>query len=385
MKVEQKKFSLIHFFVFIVLFCTYILPTGIISTSFSASKLLFVLVICGLYMLTLKKFDIKEVIFLGIIIVMTVLSKNINYLMFITLAFLKKVLNYREDIVNYIKKSKILYVCLIFTLLYSLLFAGTGGRYAFAAIKEINQSGLSIFCLALLLMCKNKKVGWFTLLFGLLTISRSYYLAFIIYIFSKTKISEKISSMKITTKLNYFNLTVITSVILIGFGVFYIYEYKLGNIFWGDNISNRLYNFLDYSNFFRFVAVINILLVFKMAPTKLLFGVSDREFIQYGILVARELNIPYKYLVPHNLFFSHLKMYGIFSLFETIYVSSILKRVVDSKNFMIFIAIFMYSIFLGAGLYSYWLYLSVFVFLLYSNQSEERKTTGGSENENIND
>ena len=39
--------------------------------------------------------------------------------------------------------------------------------------------------------------------------------------------------------------------------------YKNGNIFWGDEIKNRLYNLLDYSNYFRFTTNILIILMFQ--------------------------------------------------------------------------------------------------------------------------
>ena len=79
-----------------------------------------------------------------------------------------------------------------------------------------------------------------------------------------------------------------------------------------------------------------------------------------GMEIAEKMKIPYKYIEPHNLFFSHLKMYGIFSIVETIYIHIILKKVINKDNFLLYIAIFLYSIILGAGLYSYWLYLSFF-------------------------
>ena len=58
---------------------------------------------------------------------------------------------------------------------------------------------------------------------------------------------------------------------------------------------------------------------------------------------------------------------------ETIYVHIILKKIVNKENFMIYIAIFLYSIILGAGLYSYWLYLTFFMLVLNEESNEERK------------
>lgn len=371
----KKTNFIVHCFTLIVLFCIYIFPTGIIDSNFPFSKFIFILSICGLYILTIDKINLREFMFLVLIIVFTLITKNVNYLLFITISFMDKMLKYKDIIKEYLLKSKILYICLLFTIIYSILFFGTGGRYAFTAIKEINQSGLSIFCLAMLLLKKNKKVGIFTLLFGLLTISRSYYLAVLVYILSKTKICKKlIKKEKVIKFWSYTKITIISSLGLIFLGIFYIQQYKMGNIFWGDNVSNRLYTFLDYSNFFRFVAIINLVLLFKYIPHKLLFGITDEEFIKFGSMVSNELGIPYKYIVPHNLFYSHLKIYGIFSIFEILYVSNILKKIVNDNNFYIYISIVFYSIILGAGLYSYWLYLTIFVLII---------NDGGKKNESI--
>jgi len=372
---RKKNNHLIIFTIFIILFCTYIFPTGLIDPSYTYSKFIFVLSICFCYLLSLKQMRIWELIYMIIIILLSIISKNINYMVFITIPYLDKLLKKKDVIKDYILSSKILYVCLIFTIIYSFVFAGTNGRYAFTAIKEINQSGLAIFCLGLMLMKKNKKIGIFTLLLGLLTFSRSYYLAIIICLISKLKTVRKVLlKEKIVKFCNYTNLTIISSVVLIIIGFFYIEQYKNGNIFWGDQLSNRLYTFLDYSNFFRFTAIVNLILIFKYMPSKLLFGISEHEFVFFGSGIADKLGIPYSAIVPHNLFYSHLKIYGIFSFVETIYVSIILKKVVNQYNFLIFIAIVLYSFILGAGLYSYWLYLSCFVLIM----------NGGNQNENIN-
>ena len=128
-------------------------------------------------------------------------------------------------------------------------------------------------------------------------------------------------------------------------------------------IKNRLTEFLDYSNFFRFVAVTNTLLIFRHFPGKLLFGMTDFEYIHYGKIVAVRQAIPYKSTVPHNLFFSHLKIYGLFAIFEIYYVSKKIQKIVNKDNFFIYLAIVAYSVILGAGLYSYWLFLSIFMFV----------------------
>lgn len=381
MRLTQKL--IVKLVIFTVLFCTYILPTGIMTEGdYTLPKIIFVLIIGILYLLSIintKKISKRELLFDIIIIGITIYTKNINYIMFITICFLDKFMKYKDDINEYFNKSKILYICLIFTLIYSVIFSfsdDSRGRYAFAAIKEINQSGLSIFCLGILLLQKNKKVGIFTLIFGCLTFSRSYYLAILSFLiftfFRKRKIINKI-----TRFLNYWNITVISSVVLILLGVFYINAYRAGKIYLGDYVSNRLYTFLDYSNFFRFQSVIILLQCFQKYPLKILFGMTDVEFIDFGYEISREMNLPYRGTPPHNLFFSHLKIYGVFAIVEIIYVSKILKRIINNENFGIYLAIALYSIFLGAGLYSYWLYLSVFVLIYFKNAKIDEGVING--------
>ena len=372
---NNMKFVLTHkkivkIVVFLILFCTYILPTAEISAEniYGPPKAIFVVVIVITYILTFKKCSVKEVLFGILIVFMTIYTKEINYLMFITIMFLDKLIEYKDYVKDYLKKSNILYVCFIFTLFYSAVYFGENNRYAHTSIKEINQSGLAIFCLAVLLFQKNKKLAIFTLLFGFLTLSRSYLLATACFLVFKTNLAKKIFTQKMVSIMNYTNLTIISSLALFLLGIFYIIQYKMGNIIFTSNSVNRLFTLLDLSNFFRFTAIIIVVLLFKNNLPKLLTGITDAEFIKFGQATANELGIMYRVTVPHNLFFSHLKIYGIFAFFEIMYTSSILKKITNTKNFGIYIGIALYSIFLGAGFYSYWLYLSAFV--LIANMGE---------------
>lgn len=366
-----KKTNIINITIIITLFCTYVFPVGLIDSSIPLEKLIFTLVISGLLVFFSKKFTIKEIIFILLIIVLTILSKSINYLLFVPIVFLDKIILEEKQINYFLKTSNILYVCLFFTFLYSLISFGNGGRYAHSAILEINQSGLAIFCLALLLIKKNKKIGYMTLFFGLLTFSRSYYLAVILYFLSKTSLFKKICKLKSIIKLSsYTKITIISTIILFLVGIYFIDQYKLGNIFWGDELSTRLFNFLDYSNLFRFMANIAVLSIFYLNPKKLLFGITDAEYIKYGNKVYSDYGVVYKYTNPHNLFLSHLKLYGFFSIIEIMYVSTILKKITTKDNLLVLYGIILYSIFLGAGLYSYWLYLSIFVLINLKKEKE---------------
>lgn len=378
---KKKINSVMDLVVYTVLFCTYILPVGIIDEgNYTLPKIIFVLMIGFIYVsmiVSTGRINKKELIFDIIIVLATVYTKNVNYLTFFTICFLEKIVQYKDDIIDILKKRNILYICLAFTILYSFLYQGTNdtrGRLAFAAIKEINQSGLSIFCLGIMLLIKNKKIAIFTLVFGCLTFSRSYYLAIICYViflyFSKIKIIHLI-----VKKMNYWNVTLISSASMVILGWIFIHQYNLGNITNEVNLSNRLYNFLDYSNFFRFQAIIFLWKCLVENPLNLFLGISDTEYLNLGHQFAKEMKLPFRGTPPHNLFYSHLKIYGIFSIIETLCISNILKKIVDNKNFGIYLGIVLYSIFLGAGLYSYWLYLSVFSLIIvsYMKNKEEVK------------
>lgn len=372
MRLIIDKKNMVNITVIITLFCTYIFPSGLINSSIPIEKAIFTFFILMLLLFFQKKFTFKEIIFILLVVILTMHSKTINYFLFLPILFLKKIIEEKEQIISFLKKSNILYLCLFFTLVYSIINFGYNGRYAYTAIMETNQSGLAIFCLGLLLMVKNKKIGNLTLAFGLLTISRSYYLALGLYVISKTKFGKKLSSNKfITNNSSYFKITIISTILLIIIGFYYIEQYKLGNIFWGDNVSTRLFNFLDYSNLFRFVANVAIIMIFYFHPRKLMFGITTSEYINYGKQIYSNYGIVYKYTTPHNLFLSHLKMYGFFSIIEVIYVSTILKKIVNNSNLLVFYAIMLYSIILGAGLYSYWLYLTVFVLILQLKKEDD--------------
>lgn len=373
-KLKLTPEKMMKIVVWVVLACTYIVPTGLIEAKYSISKILFVIPMIGLYLLTLKKVHIKEILFMIILIGLILFTQNPKYIIFLPIIFLDKIVEYKEYIKNYLKKSNILYICLVATLIYSIIFFGTKGRYAFTAIGEVNQSGLAIFCLGVMLMSKNKKVGIATLVFGLLTISRSYYLAIIVYCISKIKFVKKIFIKDWIIKFcNYINLTIISSFALVGIGIFYFYQFQAGNVFWGDEVSSRLYTLLDYSNLFRFFTLVVLVTMFFKNPIFLITGLTDIQYKNLGVEIFWISNVPYYHIDPHNLFFSHLRIYGIFSIVETIYLHFILRKIVNKENLLLYIAIFLYSIILGAGLYSYWLYLTFFMLVLNEESNEERK------------
>ncbi len=371
---RKHKADIIEIATWVVLVATYIIPTGIIATQYQISKLFFVGCIFLLYViycaqsLRVNKREMAMIVFL---IIATIVSRNINFLVFITLPFANIMVQKKDRIIQYLKSSNILYVCLLFTIIYSIgsyVFLPIQGnedhkRLVRTAIVEINQSGLSIFCLGVMLRKKNKLVSISVFIIGLLTESRSYFLALFIYFFSKTKLAHKIINMIKTKKWTYFKLTLITNVLLLLAGYIYIYLYQHNQIIPYVQ-GNRTFALNDYSNFFRFSLIVLLCYVITKEPRYLLFGLSDEEYIkQLGLTAKTVYNIPYAGNQPHNLFFSHLQKYGMFSLIEAYYVSTICRKIITKSNFLVYIALVLYSVLLGAGMYSYWLYLSIFALL----------------------
>lgn len=367
---ESKQ--VLYLLVCSILLIVYVFPQGMLKkylgTDLSIDKMLFS-AIAALFFLLNKIYTMRlpksQLVFLLLSIVFTILYKDVRCLLFIYLPLLEDLIPYKNSIVAILKRSKILYVCLLFTIFYSILYPIIGvvdnGRLAFSAIAEINQSGLAIFGLAVLMMLKNKSFGYLIMLFGLLTISRSYYLATIMYMLSKLKIVRNlIGSIKHWWIFRYWVLVLLSSVLLIFIGMFYIHQNSLGNVYWGDDTDSRLTTLLDYSNLFRFVTNISLVMIYLRSPVYLMTGLDDTNYHYEAITSYSDLGLPYKSLDPHNLFFSHLRIYGLFTLAEMWYIDKTMSKLVNKKNLMIFLAMFLYSIILGAGLYSYWIFISFF-------------------------
>ncbi len=365
---KLTKNKIIVFIINLVLFSIYIFPTGILNdyVSIPLDKLIFILGVLLVYILTIKKMSKSEILFLFFVFIFVILSGNIEYILFLSIPLLMKLIKYKKLIKYYLKRTPVLYICLIMTLIYSVIYNIGDGRMAYSAIREINQSGLAIFCLACLLIQKNIYLSLITFILGFLTLSRSYMLAVLCIIFFRLSFIKNFLKKFNLNIFNFVNLTILSSFILYMLGVIYIYQYKAGNIVDSTNLNSKL-TLLDTSNLFRFFVIYVIISVYISNPAKIFVGITDNEYVNFLSKISNSTGIPYHYTVPHNLFFSHLKIYGIFAVIEIIYVSNILKKIVNEQNFGIYVAIALYSIILGAGLYSYWLYLTVFGLIVFDD------------------
>lgn len=373
--------TILRILVFGVLLIVYGFPQGLLTRyygiDFSVDKLLFSILVIGLFVINkikTMKITSAQVLFIVLSIVFACFSHEPRCLLLCYLPAVEDLLPYRSKICDILKKSRILYVCLGMTVFYTFIYSRLGivnsDRYAFSAIGEINQSGLAIFCLSVMMMVKNKRVGYLCMGFGLLTVSRSYFLAVALYFIGKVKMIKKILIRVSHWRVfNYWAIVALSSIALIGLGFFFIWQNKIGNVYWGDDVETRIFRLLDYSNLFRFVTNVSLIMIFIRYPYALLTGLSDQAFFSESAVSYNMLGIPFRATNPHNLFFSHLRIYGAFSFVETWYIARIFWKIVNNRTLIVFIISALYSIFLGAGLYSYWLFITIF-----SMSAEERNS-----------
>lgn len=365
---------------YLTLIMVYIFPTGLIFGSFNAiQNHIFTLFVFLLYLINriyLNCISKNTLIFWIIVIFVGIYTKRFGFLDMLILPVLKDFIKHRNEVNRVISKSFIPYLCIIFTFIYSILYhiLGIGGRgegaigsgLIFTAIGEINLTGLSIFCLSLIIRKKSKLLSSILFMFGFLTISRSYMLAILCLIIFNFKFI-KMFLKKMISRITYLKLTILFSIILFLLGVLNIYLYLNGEIVSHSSTAgfSRLFVFNDLSNYFRFLAIYLIVMIIINNPKAAFLGFSNEQFVEYGIEIAQQKGILFSEIGTHNLFFSHLKMYGIGVFLEIIYVSKCLKSIITESNFGIFIGIFFYCIILGTGFNNYWLYLSVITLILY--------------------
>lgn len=369
------------FIVCLVFFTIFIFPNGLVFGSFNAiHNHIFCGMLGGIYLIHKMqsgKLPVNILIIWSLVLGVSIYTKRFGFIDMIALPVFGEFITHKDTIKKYVIKSWLPYICVVFTIGYTFVYRtlGIGGRgegeigsgLLISAIGEINLTGLSVFLLAMVIRKKNKLIGYFIMMLGLLTLSRSYILALICaFIFSFEFIKKIVD--KIINKINYLNLTVISSVLLFGVSVIFIRLYLSGNII-SYNVTagvSRIFKLNDYSNLFRFLAIFIIVTIVGKHPQTLLLGFSDEEYLRYGKEITSSLGVVFGAGIgTHNLFFSHLKMYGLAVFLEIYLVSKYLKNILNSNNYGIFFGIFLYCIILGNGLSSYWLYLSAIVLILY--------------------
>ena len=370
----------IKIIVSLVFFMVYIIPIGLIFGPFNAIHNHIFATIIGLIYISLKiksgKIK-KNTLYIWILVfIVAIYTKKFGFIDMIIIPILNDFIRCKNEIKNVVYKSNIAYFSIAATMVYSVMYRilGIGGRgegdvgsgLIFTAIGEVNLTGLSLFCLALIVRKKNKFLGNVVATLGILTVSRSYMLALISVFVFNIKIIRK-SMDKLIDKCTYLNFTIISSVVLFGLGIYNVYLYLNGMIVSHSLTEGfgRLFVFNDLSNYFRFLAIYLIVMIIISNPTAAFLGFTNEQFVEYGREITNSQGLLFSDIGTHNLFFSHLKMYGIAVFFEIYFVSKYLKQIITTNNFGIFLAIFLYSIILGTGLSSYWLFLTTIALVMY--------------------
>jgi len=254
------------------------------------------------------------------------------------------------------KIKKIMLFIVVISILYQLSKIRFLGVLPVINWYDPNYSGFFIFCLFLLLEKENMRIlSKIILLSGFLTLSRNYYLAVLIYIFFTTfkYINDIIIKMRLNKFLVFifismFSLIIIENIIL-----------KKSSVYYSQNEISKLYTFNDASNHDRF----NANKLFKNEITKNFFK------YQFGVSIEWYTKNVFRN-TPHNFVYALIVNYGIyFTLIFYLLFAKVYDRFFNKENIPIIMSMFLYYLFLGAGIQGY---PGILVFYILSDKKEEK-------------
>lgn len=357
-----KKINIIDLFCSSIFVCVYMLPVYYFENyNLELDKYIYAAILIISYfslILKEKKMKSNEIAFIFFVLFIILIKKQISYLHLIGLPFALHIIE-NKQYVNRMKKfllnSKIIYISLAFVIVYSILYFGYDDRYIFTGIKEPNLSGFAIFILFIIIRIRNRKLGDFLLLCGILSFSKSYLLALIIYF---TVYNRKLKRFNIKI------ISVIFIILLILLSNFYIFVENKGFLKEYQTGIKRYFVLLDYSNYYRFTVNTNLLKVYENNPNLLLTGIENEDFFKYNFQVTKQNNTRYFQIKPHNYFFSYFQKYGMWSIIIFMFTLKIFDKEFTEKNNSVSIPIFFYLMFLGIGATSYWIFLSNFALIM---------------------
>lgn len=365
----MKKINMINILCTIVFFCIYILPVDFLSNTIPFDKYIFIGIVLIIYiylMLRLKKITLFDIFIFMISIFFCFLKKDISYLHIFSIGLCNKLYSndyILKEIKHYLLNSIFIYICLLFVVIYSIIYFGYDGRYVNTGQLDPNTSGLAIFCLFTIIRLRNKKVGTILFIIGFLTLSKSYLLAVAIYFLIAYLYNKK----DITLKLNYAVLSVLSIAFLIFLSSLFIYMEDLGKIKNYQSGINRFIVIFDYSNYHRFTVNTNLLAIYNENKDLLVTGIEEEDFYNLNSRYSHDQGMIFYRIRPHNYFFSYFRIYGIWSFLIFFLTYKIMKKILNETNNCISLAIFMYLIFLGLGMSNYWLYLTSFTLITYND------------------
>lgn len=367
----EKKISWYQILVIIVILDIYIMPTFQLDMiGFPIMDLITVLFLIYSYIINIKEknyhVNAYECLYILLIIVVCFYQKTIAPAMLLTPLIAYNYLKEIKKSAYYFINSFWIYIALLFTIIYSLLYGVQDGRFLHTGIYEVNSSGLAILWLGLAFLKKNKLIGCLILVFGCFSLSRNYYIALFVCLALNKKIVFFLKKINIANILSFKWLMIISTVLLYIIGLYSENLYNLGLIVNEQTLRNRLNNFFDLSNYLRFTVNVYTINIFFEYPLLLLTGINNDLFKNLCQIISQQRHQLYLGNNPHNFVLSYLKIYGVSGLLDMLYVDKIIKKVVNANNFAILICVSLYCIFLSVGVNGEWLFLVLFIFELYN-------------------
>lgn len=365
--------KILRFYVVIVCFLAFLFPSKIMSELYSLPVDNYIyagfLLIMLFYVIARGALNKYHFLFIFIVFLICFAQKQITPLHLLGLVVIDIIASNPQYYCSlFLKFKKIFLFSTIGIFIYSFIYQGFLGRYAFLGVGEVNISGLGIFLLGTILFIRNKYIGLSILLFGILTFSRNYLLALSIFLFLPSLLKIRyLNHSRIIRIFSFLNLGIISCVILIMLSFTFQELHDQGLIkAYSSNGVGRFTTFYEISNYHRFVVNTSTLAIYREYPSMLLTGIPIESFSIFNLEICRKLGIDFTNDRPHNFFFSYIQIYGLWSLPIFAYMNIILKKMINANNFHIFASIMIYGIFLGMGLSGYWFCIGIISLVLYS-------------------
>ncbi len=327
-----------------------------------------------------EKLSIFEWIYLVMVFVCGLVQKSINPVVLLTPIVAGRFItsNAERNISDYLLHSRTPYFALIFTVIYSILYHGVDSRYLHTGIVEVNSSGYAVLLLGLIFYKRKKWLGKIIIVIGAVSLSRSYFLAIIImFIFSCKKLKGIVKKLVQNRILKFSLILIVCAVALYIIGKISMEKYVQKEIVYETNFFQRVTNFYDLSNYFRFSVNTMLIDLFNQRPYYWLFGCKVDEFQTICREYAVSIGQWYKGNNPHNFLFSYVKLYGIAGVLDIVLAGKIIDKQKSTSNYWLFIIIILYSIFLSIGANGFWLFMSLSVLMLYKNKSKQNHKEEG--------
>lgn len=360
--------SKVIFYTIISIIFIYPLSTNV-KLFLPIDQLIFMFLSCFLLAIRVlnKRFNGNDLIFLLLVFIYCFLKKSIYPIHLMSIIGAKELFLKKEELNYLISKSKIFYIAFVFIIFYSIINFSSTNRPISTGVFDPNLSGFSILMLGIISIKNNKKFGLVILVLGVLTFSRSYLLGISILLLLYLVRNKNIMNKIFIINKNFFIVLLISSFLLIFVGLFFEKLYDLGKIGTYNSGFFRLFSFIDFSNYFRFTVNNNLIKIYYNNPNHFLLGIDLNSFYELSKTFTVDLGRPFREIKPHNFVFSYLQIFGLFALPIFVYISKVISLFVNKKNISIYIVIISYILFLGVGVTSYWLYLSVFALMAYTD------------------